>query len=159
MNGNIIKRALKVAAYGLLLITSGCKIYSELTPRKIIEGDHAANYRRVFNAYPPADVTVLNSIIIGYSTRPGVVTTDDFEFELLAPPARLAQWEKQFYLREGSDHGIAVRKNNPIRTWYAPKDLSNYRSFRDSTSVGYVHMLVDRDNMDDGRIRVFISKH
>jgi hypothetical protein len=45
------------------------------------------------------------------------------------------------------------------RPWYAPKPLDQYELYRDLTSVGYVHMLVQKETEPDGRQRVFVSKH
>ena len=64
-----------------IVMLSGCQRYAQNTPRIIHEGNNASNYQRVFDTSPPSDVTVINSIVISYSWRLGVVTTDDFEFE------------------------------------------------------------------------------
>lgn len=137
----------------------GCRSYSDATPRQVFDGDHAANYHRVFKTDIPKEITVLNSVIVGYSRRPGVVTTDDFEFELIAPASALARWKKSFYLQAGATRDVEDRKNRPIKPWYAPGMFSDYEAYRDLTSVGYVHMLVQKNPEPDGRFHVFLSKH
>ncbi|MGC4072925.1 MAG: hypothetical protein QM760_10455 [Nibricoccus sp.] len=153
----------KITCFGaltlLLIGLSGCRSYTESTPSKTFEGDPAANYQRVFKEPVPPDVTVINSVVVGYSWRPGVVTTDDFEFELIVPSSWPARWQKTFHLKPGGADDAERRKNNPIRPWYAPKPIASYETYRDMTSVGYVHMLVDKTAEADGRLRVFISKH
>jgi len=143
----------------LLVLFTGCRSYTESTPHEYIEGDNPSNYRRVFKEEKPKDVTVVNSVIVAYQWRPGVVTTDDFEFEMVVPNEWLERWKKQLALQDSFVAGIQHRKDNPIRSWYAPKDLKNYEIYRDQSSVGYVHMLVDMVREPDGRFRVFFSKH
>lgn len=140
-------------------VLAGCRAYTDSTPRRYLEGDDAADYRRVFREEVPKDVTVVHAVVVAYQWRPGVVTTDDFEFELVVPAAWLAKWKKALYLAQGAFPDVAARKNQPIRDWYAPKALGEYEAYRDLTSVGYVHMLVDRTVEPDGRYRVFFSKH
>ncbi|HEX7860449.1 MAG TPA: hypothetical protein VF773_09000 [Verrucomicrobiae bacterium] len=65
----------------LVVVFAGCRSYTASTPSQVDEGDHSANYTRVFHEPVPYDVTVVNSVVVTYSFRPGVVTTDDFEFE------------------------------------------------------------------------------
>jgi hypothetical protein len=138
-----------------------CRSYTESTPRQFLEGDHAANYARVFGRDPPMGVTVLNSVVVAYSFRPGVVTTDDFEFELIVPRRWIEDYAKQ--LSKGDDEfkrsQLGARKDRPIRPWYAPKALEQYELYRDYSSVGYLHMLVQKEPESDGRYRVFVSKH
>ena len=141
---------------------TGCRAYVESTPSKVLEDDNAANYTRVFREPLPTDVTVVNSVVVTYSFRPGVVTTDDFEFELLAPHAWIEKATKRFYL--GKNDGGFIRREldsrrKNARSWYAPKPLEQYDLYRDASSVGYVHMLVQKEGETDGRQRVFISKH
>jgi len=147
---------LKILIVGALIFLAGCHTYTENTPREYFEGDNAANYQRIFKEAVPADVTVVNSVVVGYSWRLGVVTTDDFEIELIAPPSWINGWKKDLFL---DTLGIAARKARPIRPWYAPKPLDAYRSYRDHTSVGYIHLLEETAPEPDGRIRVFLSKH
>ncbi len=147
---------LKLLIVGALAVLGGCRTYTENTPREYFEGDNAANYQRIFKEAVPADVTVVNSVVVGYSWRLGVVTTDDFEIELIAPPSRIKLWEKDLF---PTTLGIAIRKARPIRPWYAPKPSDAYRSFRDRTSAGYFHLLEETSPEPDGRIRVFLSKH
>lgn len=143
------------------LLLGGCRAYTESTPREYFESDHVANYRRVFGGAIPPEVTVVNSVVIGYTWRPGVVTTDDFEFELLAPPAAVQTWVKRWRLRShfSDDPGITYRMQNPIRPWYAPGVRADYEAYRDLTSVGYRHLLISKTPEPDGRQRVFVSKH
>jgi hypothetical protein len=67
--------------------------------------------------------------------------------------------EKQFHLRQGPALDVEQRKNRPIRSWYAPKSIAEYDSYRDLTSIGYFHMLVEKTAEPDGRFRAFVSKH
>ncbi len=145
--------------FALMITLSGCRSYTESTPRQYLEGDHASNYRRVFKEEVPRDVTVLNSVVVAYAWRPGVVTTDDFEFELLVPASWLASRQKSLRLQEQFTADIEARKNRPMRSWYAPKPFTSYEPYRDLSSVGYVHMLVDKRVESDGRSHVFFSKH
>ena len=141
---------------------AGCRSYVESTPSKVLEGDDPANYTRVFREPLPSDVTVVNSAVVTYAVRPGVVTTDDFEFELLVPRPWIQKATKRFYL--GKSEGEFIQKElgsrrKNARPWYAPKPLEQYDLYRDASSVGYVHMLVQKEGEVDGRQRVFISKH
>ncbi len=155
MHGAMTRRTILgfVLAVGLF---AGCHRYVESTPRQILEGDDRGNYRRVFGREPEPDVAVLNSVVVAYSWRPGVVTSDDFEFELLVPDTWITGWMKSLF---PSTLGLDRRKENPIRSWYLPKPLSAYECYRDRSSVGYLHMLVDKSPEPDGRRRVFLSKH
>lgn len=140
----------------------GCRSYVDSTPLKLVEGDHPGNYARVFHGPIPSDVTVVNSAVVTYSFRPGVVTTDDFEFELIAPPSWLEKTSKRFYLSKSDSQFIQdafARRRTQALPWYAPKPLDQYDLYRDATSVGYVHMLVEKTPEAGGRQRLFISKH
>jgi len=153
-------RALTLLMFAAAL--GGCRFYVESTPSKLVEDDHPANYARVFRGPIPPDVTVVNSAVVTYSFRPGVVTTDDFEFELLVPRWWIEKQAKRFYLSKGNDDFIRreiASRREQARPWYAPKALDEYDLYRDATSVGYVHMLVQKEVEGDGRQRVFISKH
>lgn len=152
-------------ALTLLMLTAvlaGCRPYVESTPSKVLEGDDPANYARVFREPLPSDVTVVNSVVVTYSFRPGVVTTDDFEFELIVPRSWIQKATKRFCLGKSEGEFIQRKlgsRRKDARPWYAPKPLDQYDLYRDATSVGYVHMLVQKEGEADGRQRVFISKH
>lgn len=147
---------------GLVAAVVGCRTYVESTPRELLEGDNEANYRRVFRDSVPQDVVVVNSVVVAYSWRPGVVTTDDFEFELLVSEDWIQKAAKRFYLNKSANdftrRDLELRKQQPVRAWYAPKPIGDYELWRDASSIGYVHMLVERAQ-EGGRRRVFISKH
>lgn len=148
----------------LLTISAGvgCRSYVDSTPSKLLEGDHAANYRRIFSEAIPANVTVVNSAVVTYSFRLGVVATDDFEFELIVPPQWIQRKIRRYFLNRGDDDFIRselATRRTQARRWYAPGPLEQYDLYRDGTSIGYVHMLVNREAEPDGRRRVFISKH
>lgn len=67
------------------LLGACSQAYVDSTPMQLHEGDGAANYQRVFDTPPPAEVRVLHSVVATYEFRLGVVSSADFEFELLAP--------------------------------------------------------------------------
>lgn len=144
---------------GLTLSLCSCRGYTDATPRQVFEDNHLLNYRRIFKEEVPKTVTVVNSVVVGYAWRPGVVTTDDFELEMIAPASVLARWKKVFFLQTGGSSDVEERMKRPIRSWYAPGNISEYEAYRDATSVGYVHMLVRKSPESDGRFQVFISKH
>jgi hypothetical protein len=101
-------------------------------------------------------------MVVAYSFRPGVVTTDDFEYELIVPPPWIDEQVEKFCLRHQDDEYTAAqldRRRQRANEWYAPKSRDQYDLYRDCTSRGYVHMLVERTAQPDGRRRVFISKH
>ena len=149
----------------LLMLASllvGCRSYVESTPTEFGEGNHVANYGRIFKTSIPSNVTVVNSAVVAYASRPGVVTTDDFEFELVAPGEWIEMISKRFYLQKGEEEFLRSeisQRRERARPWYAPPPLEQYVLYRDTTSVGYVHMLVQKEAEADGRQRVFISKH
>lgn len=150
------------ACLALVVALTGCRAYVESTPRQVSEDDHPANYSRIFREPVPGDVTVVNSMVVTYSFRPGVVTTDDFEFELIAPQTWIRDAVERFYLRMDNDEFTLKRvdaRRARARPWYGPGALDRYDLYRDLTSVGYVHMLVRKDAEPDGRRRIFISKH
>lgn len=141
---------------------AGCRSYVESTPRHYLEGDPPADYARIFRERIPSDVTVVNSAVVTYSFRPGVVTTDDFEFELIVPPQWIEEKAKRFYLSKSEEEFVQRElgaRRADARPWYAPKPLVGYYLYRDPSSVGYVHMLVQKESEADGRLRLFISKH
>jgi hypothetical protein len=152
-------------ALPLLIIATalvGCQRYVDSTPSTVVEGNNPTNYVQIFDAPVPSDVTVVNSRVVTYSFRPGVVTTDDFEFELLVPSSWIQKATKSFYLRRSDGEFVRTELDSRrarARPWYAPKLFKQYDFYRDATSVGYVHMLVQKEGETDGRHRVFISKH
>lgn len=155
-----MKRTLALILTGAVLV--GCRSYTESTPRQVLEVDHAANYARIFHSPAPADVTVVNSLVVVYPFRPGVVTTADWEFEVIAPAEWIRKQSKRWYLSGGEGQFIERQleaRRAHARPWYAPDSLDRYDLYRDATSVGYVHMLVEKKPESDGRRRVFISKH
>src|SRR5258708_5070374 len=77
------RRTLRLVILAVTLV--GCRSYVESIPRQYLEGNHPVNYARIFREPTPSNVTVVNSAVVTYSFRPGVVTTDDFEFELIVP--------------------------------------------------------------------------
>jgi hypothetical protein len=146
----------------LAVVLAGCRSYVESTTSKVLEGDNPENYARVFREPVLTNVSIVNSVVITYSFRPGVVTTDDFEFELLVPREWIPKATKRFYLRKSDGEFIEREldsRRKDARPWYAPKPLEQYDLYRDASSVGYVHMLVQKEGETDGRQRVFISKH
>jgi len=91
-----------------------------------------------------------------------VITTDDFEIELLVPRGWIGEKTKRFYLGKGESDFIQrelASRRKDARPWYAPKPLDQYDLYRDASSVGYVHMLVQKEAEADGRLRLFMSKH
>ena len=168
----------------VFVLALGCQSYARNTPRTFLEGDNRANYKRVFRENPSPDIEILNSVVVAYAWRPGVVTTDDWEFEILAPRMWVDQRIRALHLTSAGDSppekelladmeahrpvtgatyhwpGIYERKLHPIRSWYAPKPLATYEIYYlGTTSIIYIHMLVDREVTSDARHRVFISKH
>lgn len=125
------------------------------------DGQHDANYARVFREPVPPDVTVLNSRVVSF--KAGSAAADDFEFEMLVPAPWIAKTAKGFYLRKGEGEYLQKEMNvrrSPARPWYAPKPLDQYELYRDQTGAGrQVHMLAEKASEPDGRQRVFISRH
>jgi len=123
------------AVAAVFILAGGCQKYAASTPRRLIEGSHASNYRRIFHEDPPTDVTIINSVLVEYSWRLGVNTTDDWEIELLAPPEWISETAEKMDLRPLAEDAkwirnmIAERKAKPIRSWYAPEPLANYRLY------------------------------
>lgn len=152
-----------MALLAFCLFFVGCRSYANSTPREIFEGNNSANYERVFKEQMPECVDVLNSVVIGYAFRPGVVTTDDWEFEIIATYDWVLRSAKRFHLQINEDgfmqYEIQRRLESPIRKWYAVKALDEYELFRDLTSVGYVHMLVSKRKVRGSEHHIFISKH
>ncbi len=141
---------------------AGCRSYVESTASQVLEGDNRETYVRVFREPLPSDVTVVNSVVVTSPFRPGVVTTDDFEFELVVPREWIRKTTKRFYLWKSDSEFIQSEldsRRKDARSWYAPNSLDQYDLYRDATSVGYVHMLVQKKEETGGRQRAFISKH
>jgi len=154
-----MRNADRCCLLALLTALSACSAYVNSTPRSFLEDDHVANYQRVFGEPPPADVEVVNSVLVAYERRPSVVTTDDFEFELLATRAWIDRLIDRYYLKQWNDDGDHARRQaRRIRPWYAPGPVSGYELYRDLSSIGYLHLLVDREPAGE-RLRVFVSKH
>lgn len=160
------RRLLLVALVSLLL---GCQQYAGATPRRFLESDDAANYARVFREPVPRGVDIVRSVVIDYDWRPGIVATDDYAFELLAPRAWVTRTVEALRLRPGAEAGksgarvdrdvVVARQKQPIRPWYAPGAFEVYRVWLSPASVPYVHLLMERRPLADGRVRVFVSKH
>ena len=132
---------------------------------RVLENDHAMNFKRVFGESPPPGVDVLSSVVFEYRWRLGVVSTDDWEFEIVAPTAWIEQQRKTMHLEPLRDDSFAVqqvndRKAHPARPWYAPKGLEAYDIYYlRLTSIPYHHMLVEKQPQPDGRHRLYMSKH
>jgi hypothetical protein len=131
---------------------------------RIHEGNHEANFKRIFGEFPPAGVQVLNSVVAEYRWRLGVVSTDDWEFEIMAPRTWIEQQVQKLHLGPVGDNPFLVRhvsdRKARARPWYAPKPLDAYDAFYlTPTSIPYVHMLIEKARQPDGRYRVYLSKH
>jgi hypothetical protein len=144
-----------------LLSLSGCgPVTSE-----IHEGDNRLNYKSIFNEDVPSDVEVVNSLYVTYQPtfRLMVITTPDYEIELIATKQWIEKEAKQLWLGRLDDFStrlaIERRVKQRGREWYVPKDISEYESYIDASSVGYVQMLVDKTPVTDNHYRVFLSKH
>lgn len=116
-------------------ISAGCRSYVETTPRRTLEGDDDANYSKVFGELRPADVTVINSVIVAYTTRPGVVTTDDFEFELLVPPGWMNRWGQNRGSSSSSGIFALALRGGDLRDFTARKTRQFGRGMRPSPST------------------------
>lgn len=154
-------RAVVVGAF-LLSILAGCQQYANSTPAAVLESDDAANYQRIFREAVPRNVDVVRSVVVTYGFRIGVITSDDWAFEVVAPRSWVERQKSRLRLGPvGTRIGaVEARRADPIRPWYAPKPLSAYDAFVvQGTSVPYVHLLVERRPQPDGRVRAFVSKH
>ncbi|MBI9015783.1 MAG: hypothetical protein JEZ07_00845 [Phycisphaerae bacterium] len=131
------------------------------------EGNNQENYKKIFKEEVPENVMVVNSVYCSYSGyRIGVVTTPDWEIELIAPQKWIDITIDDMHLRnvndgwERFDDIIKRRVENRWRGWYVPKDINcYYRYYLYPTSIPYVHMLIDKEIVENGRYRVFMSKH
>lgn len=153
-----LMRRVPILSFLLLLICSGCG------QDRVHEGDLAAIYSRVFGELPADNIEVVNGILYEYRWRLGTVTTDDWEMEVVASREWIDRQIESMYLRPVDEDSVLLREikersENRYRPWYAPEPLEHYDVYRDITSVGYVHMLVERKAQPDGRHRVFLSKH
>ncbi|MCR9092724.1 MAG: hypothetical protein NXI30_00770 [bacterium] len=151
-----------LVALFLLAVLGGCQQYANSTPATVLESDDAANYQRIFREAVPPGVDVVHSVVVTYGFRIGIVTTDDWAFEIVAPRSWVERQKEKLRLgpAAGSIGAVEARKAEPIRPWYAPRSLSNYDAFViTTTSVPYVHLLSERSAQSDGRVRVFVSKH
>ena len=151
-----------LVAFLFFAVVSGCQQYANSTPATVLESDDAANYQRIFREALPADVEIVHSVVVTYGFRIGVVTTDDWAFEVLAPPSWVERQKAKWRLGPAGDAigAVAARRADPIRPWYAPRELAAYDPFVvQGTSVPYVHLLAERRSQRDGRVRVFLSKH
>ena len=140
-----------------LTLLAGCQSLADDVVQFRHDGDDAANYRRIFDCELPSDMTIANSIVVSYDSD----ASEDFEFEFYAPRPRVRELEERFFLRrwDQSDVDIQSRLSRALRAWYEPEPLSEFETYRDITSVGYVHMHVRAQSDPDGRHQVFISKH
>jgi hypothetical protein len=133
----------------------------------IHEGNNQENYKGIFNEDVPPDVEVINSLYVTYdpSFRPMVITTPDFEIELVATKQWIEKKVKKFWLRKFPDTDPSVklvverRVKERGREWYVPKDISQYEIYVDASSATYLQMLVDKTTIGENRYRVFMSKH
>jgi hypothetical protein len=128
-------------------------------------GDHAANYLRVIGTPIPQDVDVLHSIVIAYEHRFGVVTSDDYEFELVAPRAWIDALvaDRRFSGPTSPNDPwveprVKQRTKSPIREWYRPAPLDAFTAYVSQTSVVYDLLLVEKTARSDGRLHVFLGK-
>lgn len=165
-NMNRISKALiLIVILSSLAMIEGCRSYAESTPMEFLEGNNVENYERVFDFKVPDDVNVINSVVVAYPWRLGVVTTDDWEFEIIAPKLWIDDLITRMHLRKSdgdqvNSDCIQRRKQKPIRAWYAPNSISSYDLYYlYLTSIPYVHLLVEKKALNDGRYRLFISKH
>jgi len=141
----------------------GCQSLADSTPAAFVEGTNEQKYERVFGEPPPSDLTIVNAAVVAYGWRPGVNTTDDWEFEILAPRPWIDAQIAELHLREAPQHVLEAyvqRRKSEALEWYAPKPLADYDVYYlYTTSIPYVHLLVDRETLPDDRCRVFLSKH
>ncbi len=144
-----------------LCVLVGCRGLHHEPSLFVSDGDHAANYRLIFDRELPRDMTIANSIVVSYEPQSSANFPDDFEFEFLAPLTRIRELERIFGLRVCSYDSpcIEERLSSALRSWYTPEPRAEFVFYRDITSVGYVHMQVSRKRDADGNRRVFLSKH
>ena len=133
---------------------------------QIHEGDHQANYKRIFETVPPSSVEIVHSVVFEHAGQASTGPTPDWEIELLAPRSWIDQRVSDFPLSGPFNEislgveDLTTRQANRAREWYAPKPMKAYEGYKMAlTSIPYVHLLVERDPLPDGRFRVFVSKH
>jgi hypothetical protein len=141
----------------------GCRFLADSTPAAFVEGTNEQKYERVFGDSPPSNLTIVNAAVVAYGWRPGINTTDDWEFEILAPRPWIDAQIAELHLREASQHLLEScfeRRKSEALEWYAPKTLGDYDAYYlYGASIPYVHLLVDRETLPDNRFRIFLSKH
>ena len=158
-------RGLGIAVACASVLLSGCRSSVQPVTRDYFEGDHVSNYRRIFELSPPEDVDVVNSLVIAYGAAPGVMTRDDWAFELVVPAEWIDKTARLMHLARAEEVTAAVdainyRKEHPLRPWYAPSPITEYELYYLTlTSHPHIQMLVDAQPEPDGRRKVFISKH
>jgi hypothetical protein len=137
---------------------AACAHYEAPTPRAYLEAN-PENYRRLFGTAIPADVTVVNSVIVEYADRSGVVTHLDYELELLVPTSWVDLEVDRFLHRDQMREEVVERLSLAIRPWFVPRPIEAFWAYRDPSSRGWVHMFVGKEPTPDGRWHVFLSKH
>ena len=150
-----------VAAGALSLLCIGCG------RDRLLNDDHEAAFRQVFEAQAPGDVEVVHSMLRTYRWRLGQVSTPDWQLELVAPREWVDRQIQAFHLAPTSDHphcaeAILARqeKTHARWTWYAPQAIERYETYcLTATSIPYVHLLIDKEPRPDGRLLVYLSKH
>lgn len=153
---------MRCARSALLLVATlpaACQWYVQHT---VLDTDMLADYERVFGCPVPSNVGVVRSMVVNYAWRPGVVTTDDWCFELLAPRAWIDLQLAELHLEPARAEELGLvpaRDGGDLPAWYAPGPLESYEPYvLRLTSIPYVHMLVSSHPEPDGRYRVFTSK-
>ncbi len=153
----------KVLLMALLTIIVGCGDVRSV----IHEESDQENYELIFKEPLPLGVEVVNSVLVTYSGFSfGVITTADWEIELIVPEKWIEDNIDKMYLNKLSGREdrvqsfIEERVKGRFRIWYVPKDISEYDCYYTGvTSIPYVHMLVDKMPVGDDKYRVFHSKH
>jgi len=145
------------------LAAGGCRSYVDSTPRRVLDSDPRASYERIFGQGVPRDVDIVHAVVVDYSWRPGVVTTDDWAIELIAPRSWIDEQLRELRLSSADpDWGFEDLEQggeSGLPDWYAPPPLDGYERYALSlTSIPYVHMLVAKAPEPDSRHRVFAWK-
>ena len=95
----------------------------------------------------------------------GETTLPDFEIELIAPEQWILEKSEKLHLKKVEDENsypyeIFSTRKERANDWYAPKDISKYDLYYlYITSIPYIHMLVDKEQVGEDQHRVFVSKH
>jgi hypothetical protein len=160
---SVIDQARHLVAIAAACCAVACQSYTDATPRRVLDSDPSANYERVFDHPVPKDVEIVHSVVIAYSWRLGVVTTDDWAFEVVAPRSWIdEQIEELDLVSADSSWGfedLLQRKQSGLPEWYAPLPIDSYQRYvLLLTSIPYVHMLVSKTPEPDSRYRVFTRK-